>query len=140
MTLRFLTPAIGTVAVAAVLGVTGTARAQDTRALVWMAVDADHSSGGSPAWGRLTVINGVLTFHGSRADWTTPLANITRITPIKDSHAFAIETVLGDVLRVSILDQRMLAVPSKKTIQVLQRAVRETPPPSRPLLTARAAR
>ena len=128
-------------ALAALLGLPGNAAADDTRPQVWMAVNADQASNGSSAWGRLTVMNGMLTFHGSRAEWKTPLANITRIMPVKDSpHAFAIETVSGDVLRVSILDQRMLAVPSKKTIQVLQRAVREAPPLSRPLLAASAAR
>lgn len=136
----FRAPAIAAMALTALLGLTGTASANDTPALVWMAINADHSSAGASAWGRLSVMNGTLTFHGSRGDWTTPLANVRRITPIKDSqHAFAIETMSGDVLRLSILDQRMLAVSPKKTIQMLQRAVREAPAARQPVLSASAA-
>jgi hypothetical protein len=139
MACRLLTPGVATVALTAVLALPGDARADDTPSQVWMAINADQSGGGSAAWGRLSVRNGMLTFHGTQADWKTPLAKIRRITPIKGSHVFAIETMSGDVLRLAILNQQLLAVSPKKTMQVLQRAVREAPPAQPPVVSASAA-
>jgi hypothetical protein len=84
-------------------------------------------------WGRLVVKDGSLTFFAPRGEWTTPLAAIKRIARVKGSdRSFEIETVNGDMLRVAVLGPQLLPASPKKAIQVIQRAVRETP---RPLVT-----
>jgi hypothetical protein len=84
-------------------------------------------------WGRLVVKDGSLTFFAPRGEWTTPLAAITRVARVKGSdRRFEIETISGDVLRVAVLGPQLLTTSPKKAMQVIQRAVRETP---RPLVT-----
>ena len=121
-----LAPRLATIAVTVVLGWAGTASADDKPTpRVWLAADAGHSTAGS-AWGRLVVKDGMLTFHGSLADWTTPLSEIKRMSRAKGSdHRFEIETMSGDMLRISILDAHMLPVSPKKAMQLIQRATRE---------------
>jgi len=124
-----LAPRLATLAVTAVLGCPGTASADDPPTQrVWLAADAGHSTAG-PAWGRLVIKDGMLTFHGSLADWTTPLSEIARVSRVKGSdHRIEIETMSGDVLRISILDAAMLPVSPKKAMQLIQRATREGAP------------
>jgi hypothetical protein len=139
MTRQQLAPRLATLAVTAVLGWTGTASADDKPTQrVWLAADAGHSTAGSP-WGRLVIQDGMLTFHGSLADWTTPLSEITRVSRTKGSdHRFEIETMSGDVLRVSILGAQMLPVSPKKAMQLIQGAMREAPPMQRTMAAATA--
>ena len=132
-----LAPRLATLAVTAVLGCPGTASADDQPTQrVWLAADAGHSTAGSPL-GRLVVKDGMLTFHGSLADWTTPLSEIKRLSRPKGSdHRFEIETISGDVLRVSILGAHMLPVSPKKAMQLIQRATREGGPVQRTMAAA----
>ena len=99
---------------------------------VWLAV-AD----GQTVSGRLIVSAETLTFLGAGTEWSTPLADITRVSvPAGAKHVLRIDTVTGASLRVSILDTRMLAQPPAKALQLIQRAVREAPPARRTTLAA----
>jgi hypothetical protein len=130
---------LGTIAVTAVLGWADTVSADDKPTpRVWLAADAGHSTAGSP-WGRLVTKDGMLTFHGSLADWATPLSEIKRMSKVKGSaHRFEIETMSGDMLRISILDAHMVPVSPKKAMQLIQRATRESAPAQRTLIAATA--
>ena len=134
-----LAPRLATIAVTAVLGWAGTASADDKpTSRVWLAADADHSTAGS-AWGRLVIKDGMLTFHGPLADWRTPLSEVKRMSRVKGSdHRFEIETMSGDVLRISILGAHMLPVSPKNAIQLIERATREGTLPQRTMAAATA--
>ena len=105
-----------------------TAFANDTPARAhWMAAAAN-----SPTlqWGRLVLQDGMLTFHTAHGEWKTPLHEITRIVRVKDAkHTFAIVTASGATLHLSILGARLLPEPPQKAMQIIQRAVRDTPVP-----------
>jgi hypothetical protein len=133
-----LAPRLATLAVTAVLGWAVTASGDTPTQRVWLAADAGHSTAG-PAWGRLVIKDGMLTFHGSLADWTTPLSDIARMSRVKGSdHRIEIETMSGDVLRISILGARMQPVSPKKAMQLIQRATREGAPVRRTMASATA--
>lgn len=81
-------------------------------------------------WGRLVVQEGTLTLFAPRTEWQTPLSDIKRVSRVKGSdRSFEIETVTGDRLRLAILGPQLLTESPKKAMQVIQRAVRETPRP-----------
>ena len=93
----------------------------------WMAAATNSSM---VQWGRLVLKDGMLTFHTAHGEWKTPLNEITRIVRVKDAkHTFAIVTASGATLHLSILGSRFLPEPPQKAMQIIQRAVRETPSP-----------
>lgn len=81
-------------------------------------------------WGRLVVKDGMLTFFAPRGEWKTPLSEIRRVSRARGSdRSFEIETTTGEVLQLAILGPQMLTESPKKAMQVIQRAVRDTPRP-----------
>ena len=76
------------------------------------------------------VKDGTLTFFAPRTEWQTPLSSIKRVSRVKGSDSnFEIETETGDTLRLAILGPNLLTDSPKKAMQVIQRAVHETPKP-----------
>lgn len=122
------------VALLCVLGLPAPAAANDKPVQgLWLASHATEPMG------RLEVKNGMLTFHGARSEWSTPLADITRVTPVKGSaDTFEIRTVDGDMLQLRVFTPKLVPESRKKAIQLIQRAVRETPATPRPVLAAAA--
>lgn len=118
---------------------TAQAQSRDTRAS-WMAASSNQGVLAGNTWGRLTLIDGVLTFQSSNYSWRIALSEITRIQSSKEAaRAFEVETVTGQRYYVGILDRTMTMASPGKAIQMLQRAVRETPPTiSRPTMVAAA--
>ena len=96
-------------------------------AAYWMAAATNSSP---MQWGRLVLKDGTLTFHTAHGDWTTPLHEIKRVVRLKDAdRTFEIVTASGAALHLTILGPLMLPEPPQKAMQVIQRAVRETPVP-----------
>lgn len=107
---------------------------------IWL-VSTSSPASNEVTWGRLVVRDGMLTFFAPRGEWRTPLAEIKRVSLAKGSNRnFEIETVSGDVLRVSILGPQLLVESPKKAMQLIQRAVREAPPVQRRAVTIASAR
>ena len=93
----------------------------------WMAAATNSST---VQWGRLVLKDGMLTFHTAHGDWQTPLSEIKRIARVKHSkQTFEIITATGATLHLSILGPQLLPEPPQKAIQIIRRAVRETPSP-----------
>lgn len=122
------------VALFCVLGLPATAAANEKPVQgLWLASHATEPMG------RLEIKNGMLTFHGARSEWSTPLSEITRVTPVKGSHdAFEVRTATGDILQVRVFTPKLVPESPKKAIQLIQRAVRDTPAMQRPVLAAAA--
>lgn len=116
---------------------TAQAQSRDTRAS-WMAASSNEAVLSGNTWGRLTLIDGALTFQSPNYSWRIALPEITRIQASKEAaRAFVVETVTGQRFYVAILDGTMTVASPGKTIQMLQRAVREAPPTiSRPTMVA----
>ena len=122
------------------LPVATVAAAHDDPAQGFWLVSTSGPASREVIWGRLVVKDGMLTFFAPRGEWTTPLAEIKRVSVAKGSNRrFEIETVSGDVVRLAILGPQLLIEPPKKAMQVIQRAVREAPPVRRPAVTVAAA-
>ncbi len=136
---RQSTFAVAVMALAAVLSTPVTAAADEKPVQgLWLATTGEAIS--ANGWGRLVVRDGMLTFHGARGEFSTPLAVITRVSVVKGSaNTFEILTVNGDRLQLSILTAQMLTESPKKAMQVIQRAVREAPAVQRPVMTVAAA-
>lgn len=104
--------------------------AQQAPTATWLASSTYGAAEDRTQLGRLVMKDGSLTYFGARAEWTTPLSEITRLSPVKGSdHLFDIETVSGRVLRLSIVGPQMLNESPKKAIRTIQRALRPTAPP-----------
>jgi hypothetical protein len=81
-------------------------------------------------WGRLTLKDSMLVFSAPNLSWQLPVSEIKRVSELKGiRREFAVETVTGGVMHFSILGQQMLPQSPRKVIQVIERAVRETPAP-----------
>lgn len=129
-----LSAGVAAVALICVLGLPGAAAANDKPVQgTWLAAHATEPVG------RLVVKDGTLTFYGARSEWSTPLSEITRIAAVKGSNdTFEIRTAMGEFLQVRIFTPQLMPESRKKAIQLIQRAVRETPPAQRPVLAAAA--
>ena len=107
-----------------------TLAAQQAPAATWLASSTYGAAEDRTQLGRLVMKDGTLTYFGARGEWTTPLAEITRLSPVRGSdHLFDIETVSGRVLRLSIVGPQMLNESPKKAIRTIQRALRPSAPP-----------
>jgi hypothetical protein len=112
------------------LPVATTAAAHEDPAQGTWLVSTSGPTSNEVIWGRLVVRDGMLTFFAPRGEWKTPLSQVKRVSRAKDSdRSFEIETVNGEVLQLAILDPLMLTASPKKALQVIQRAIRETPRP-----------
>jgi len=124
------------------LGVTAlpaSGMASEPQSGFWMASSSYGAGQTGNTWGRLIVKDGMLTFFASRGEWRTPVAEIKRVSMVKGSNSFEIETLSGSVLRLSILGPQMLVESPKKAMQLIQRAVREAPASQRPAVSVTAS-
>lgn len=111
--------------------VTAQAQSRDTSRAFWMAASSNQAVLAGNTWGRLSLLDGVLTFQSSNYNWRLALSEIKRIESSKEaSHAFEIESASGQLYYVGILDNTMTMASPGKAVQLIQRAVREAPAPA----------
>lgn len=107
------------------------AAAQTADRGLWMATSADEAVLAGSGFGRLTLVNGVLAYESGSFEWHLALSDIKRVAASKKlSNAIEIESVTGQVYFVGILDAKLIMASPGKAVQMLQRAVRSTPPPA----------
>jgi hypothetical protein len=103
------------------------ASADEKPAMVWMAAARNAST---VHWGRLVLKDGTLTFHTAQGDWTAAITEIRHVGRVKGiDRAFEIVTASGATLQLSILGPLLLPEPPNKAMQIIQRAMRQTPAP-----------
>lgn len=109
-------------------GLSATIAARDSNAYgVWLA-SASQSDTQPAVLGRLMLRDGVVIFAAPGLTWRQPVSDIKLIADLKGlNRRFRIETFSREVMYVSILGQQMLPESPSKVIQVLERAVRESP-------------
>lgn len=116
--------------VLATAATSATAHAQSGEAAraFWMAASSNEAVLTGNTWGRLGLLDGVLTFQSSNYSWSVALSEITRVESSKETpRAFVIESASGGHFYVGILDGTMTLTSPGKAIQKIQRAVREAP-------------
>lgn len=113
---------------AAASSATAQAQSLDSRAF-WMAASSNEAVLTGDTWGRLSLLDGVLTFQSQTYNWQLELSEITRVESIKDApRAFVIESASGELYYVGILDGTMTMASPGKAIRMIQRAARQATP------------
>jgi len=98
---------------------------------LWMATSADKAALAGHGFGRLTLVDGVLSYQSGSFEWRLALCDIKRVSASKRvSDAIEVESVTGQVYFVGILDAKLTMASPGKAVQMLQRAVRSTPAPA----------
>jgi hypothetical protein len=94
------------------------------RTFTWLASSSTEPTIGA-GWGRLTIRDGVLAFRSTETEWQISVAEIRRAAPSPQSdRLLEIEDADGSVRYVAIIGSTMLVESPRKTLDVIQRAMR----------------
>lgn len=116
------------------------AQSADLSRQLWMATSADEASLAGRDYGRLTIIDGELTYASTDFEWRIALSEIKRIAASKQmANALEVESFAGEFHFVGIVDGQLTMTSPGKAVQAIQRAIRNAPAPPVPARTALAA-